>query len=261
MKGIPYRTHWIAFPLIREYCISIGAAPTLHIAGEPIYTLPVIHDPNTGATISESFEIVKYLHETYPSPTPSSTDANIDKIEFIPAGTTALQQAFTSAFTSTVISHLTTLIIADIGAPIPGAQDYEFWKRSREVRLGVSIDEFVPKTEERRRELWGKAIEGFRVVGGWLDANGDGDGGRWVMGQTLSWADVLIANWVLSLRRLWGEDDGRWRELMELSGGRWKKYFESVLKYEWVDEEGLKSLGGAIEERERVGGKRLPTNR
>ncbi|KAK0452716.1 uncharacterized protein EV420DRAFT_1630370 [Desarmillaria tabescens] len=66
-KGLPYRTEWVDSPTSKP---SDGVAPH--------YTLPLLHDHSTGASVSESAAIARYLDKTYPE-TPV----------VIPAGTNA----------------------------------------------------------------------------------------------------------------------------------------------------------------------------
>ncbi|GAW07249.1 AChain Crystal Structure Of Glutathione Transferase Gstfua3 From Phanerochaete Chrysosporium [Lentinula edodes] len=84
-KGLSYRTEWIEYPDIEALCIKIGAAPTDVKADgiTPDYTLPVIYDPSTDKTISDSFAIALYLDTAYP-----------DTPKLFPPGTQALQEAF-----------------------------------------------------------------------------------------------------------------------------------------------------------------------
>ncbi|TBU52346.1 hypothetical protein BD310DRAFT_998700 [Dichomitus squalens] len=53
IKGIPYKTVWVESPDIEPLCKKIGAtAAEERRDGTPLYTLPFIHDPNTGAIVS-----------------------------------------------------------------------------------------------------------------------------------------------------------------------------------------------------------------
>jgi hypothetical protein len=82
-KRLLYRTVWVEYPDIKPLSLEIGAAPTSHNAdGAAFYTLPAIHDPNTGKTISDSFDIAQYLDVTYP------------ERPVLPLGTEGLQSAF-----------------------------------------------------------------------------------------------------------------------------------------------------------------------
>ncbi|KAI0769977.1 hypothetical protein C8Q74DRAFT_1369215 [Fomes fomentarius] len=84
-KGLPHKSVWVEYPDIEPLCKKIGAAPggKQPGTGAPLYTLPVIFDPNTNAVVSDSAVIVAYLDKTYPS-TPA----------LLPAGTDALHEAF-----------------------------------------------------------------------------------------------------------------------------------------------------------------------
>lgn len=226
------------FSSITSHCIAIDAAPTSYKINpedgskQPMYTFPVIHDPATGATVSDSFNIARYLDKMYPS--------HADGITFVPAGTAALQLAFETAFTGKVIMTVLPLLALDIGKAF-AVEDYECWRSTRQEKMGLTVEGIAPVSEEAKAEAWKKALAGFAVVGGWLAAN-DGEGQKFVLGEKMSWTDLLIGNWLLMMRRMWGEKDERWQEVMALEGGRWKRCFELIVKYEYVDEAGLLAL-------------------
>lgn len=134
--------------------------------------------------------------------------------------------------------NILPLIVSGIGEAIPDDQ-YEFWRDTRPERLGWRVEDMIPSAEAKP-VLWKKVVDVFTLLGGWLAANG-GEG-QFVMGERISWADLLIMNWLFMMRRLWGVEDERWKELMTLDEGRWKKFVEAVGKYERVDEEGLATL-------------------
>ncbi|KAF7320563.1 hypothetical protein HMN09_00140300 [Mycena chlorophos] len=49
-KGLEYTTMWLEYPEIEDACKAIGGKPTRNKPdGTPLYTLPMIHDLNTGA--------------------------------------------------------------------------------------------------------------------------------------------------------------------------------------------------------------------
>ncbi|KAF8509530.1 hypothetical protein BU17DRAFT_70416 [Hysterangium stoloniferum] len=63
-KGIPYNTVWVEYPEIAATMRKIGAAPTsTKPDGSPHYTIPM----GSPTVISDSWKIVEYLEETYPS--------------------------------------------------------------------------------------------------------------------------------------------------------------------------------------------------
>lgn len=193
--------------------------------------MPVIKDPNTGAVISDSYNIAKYLDENYPG----------NGIEFVPDGTAALLAAFSAIFTEKIIFNVLPLVISHIAANIRD-QDYRFWKDTRPERLGRKVEDIIPASEEAKAAVWKRLVDGFTMVGGWLAENDGGSVGQFVMGERMSWGDVLIETWLLLMRRFWGVDDERWMELMKMGGGRWKRFMESMEKYVYVDEEGKASF-------------------
>lgn len=66
-KRLPYKTVWVDFADVQPLSKQISAPPTTTYSdGSPRYTLPTIHDPNTGRTVSDTFEIARYLDEQYP---------------------------------------------------------------------------------------------------------------------------------------------------------------------------------------------------
>jgi glutathione S-transferase len=81
-KRIPYKTVWVEYPYIKPLYLELKQEPTTIANGKPEYTLPAIHDPNTGTFVSDSFRIAQYLDKTYP-----------DR-PLIPEGTAGLQSAF-----------------------------------------------------------------------------------------------------------------------------------------------------------------------
>ena len=65
-KGVPYKTEWVEMPDITPKLKEIGGAPTKKKDSQDFYTLPAIHDSDTGRVITESTNIAAYLDEKYP---------------------------------------------------------------------------------------------------------------------------------------------------------------------------------------------------
>lgn len=233
MKGVPYRTVWIECADIESHCISIGAAPTSYnvdaVDGTktPFYTFPVIQDPNTGAIVSDSFKIAVYLDKTY-------TSGPV----LVPAGAGGLLAAFQDTLGEKIESTLMPLLILEVRKQIP-VKSSDWWLRTREERFGIKLEDVVPV--EQRPVVWEKVKAAFGQVGQWMDATGGG--GQYVMGDKLSWADVQIETWLSVAWIIWGDEKGKWKELMSIDGGRWKKFFEANKRWVYVDEDGVAALG------------------
>ena len=87
-KGLLVKTIWVEYPDIESLYHKLNLEATSKSPdGGPLYTLPVIYDPSTGSTVSDSAAIAKYLDKTYPN-----TPVLFHK------GTDAFQTAFLDAW-------------------------------------------------------------------------------------------------------------------------------------------------------------------
>ncbi|KDQ50490.1 hypothetical protein JAAARDRAFT_141856 [Jaapia argillacea MUCL 33604] len=167
-KGLPFKTVWLEYPDIEAALKQVGAKPTTNKPdGTPLYTLPVIHDPNTKQVICDSFAIAEYLDATYPN----------GPLLF-PKGTKALQASFESALTSTALSPLFPLLLPASGYVLnPSSAVY--FRQTRESWYGKKLEEFCPDAEKAAQ--WKKVEEGFSAVTSWVKLNG---GGAFVIADT-----------------------------------------------------------------------------
>ncbi|KAF8824223.1 hypothetical protein HHX47_DHR8000375 [Lentinula edodes] len=140
-KGLSYRTEWIEYPDIEALCIKIGAAPTDVKADgiTPDYTLPVIYDPSTNKTISDSFAIALYLDTAYP-----------DTPKLFPPGTQAIQEAFMQPA---------------VFWKLPEGRSQEYFRRTREALYNVTIEEWTPRGDEKVKE-WKRVERTLGVLAG-----------------------------------------------------------------------------------------------
>ncbi|KAG2123819.1 hypothetical protein DEU56DRAFT_828854 [Suillus clintonianus] len=203
-KGLPYEVIWVEFRDISATMKDIGASPT---AGE-IYSLPVIKDPNTGAVISHSDTITKYLDETYP-----------DKL-LIPRGTHVLIQTFETLFIGTVVGPSSELLMA----------------RTLEIQNDISRESFIESRltmcrethwedmapKEKAQRMFAALKKGLGVVDGWYQKSG----GRWIMGDTFSFGDLVVVCYVVWWSAILNKQERR--EIHALHGGRWARLLADV---------------------------------
>ncbi|KAG2031928.1 hypothetical protein BDR03DRAFT_1002879 [Suillus americanus] len=203
-KGLPYEVIWVEFCEIAATMKGIGASPT---AGER-YTVPVIKDLNTGAVVSDSHVIAKYLDETYP-----------DK-PLIPHGTHVLIETFETLFINTVMMPSFKLLAVrtlEIQNDISRGMFIESrLKMFRETRW----DDMAP--EGKAQEMWAALKKGLGVVDGWYQKGG----GRWIMRNTFSFADIVVASWVAWWNTVLNEQERQ--EVHALHGGRWAHLLADV---------------------------------
>ena len=207
---------------------QVGAEPTAILPNGPYYSVPIIHDPSTNSVIADSFKIVHYLDKTYP-----------DTLTLIPKGTAALQLAFASTFFEKVNFPIYQYMnLRCMKHLLPRSQEH--WRRTREARFGVPIEEIAPEGSEKRANLWKETMSGLAMINSWLSVeNGPGEG-SFVMGDQPSFADIAFASSLTWIKRILGEDSKEWYEVLNADGGRWKRLVVAFEKWETVDEEGLK---------------------
>ncbi|KAL0961166.1 hypothetical protein HGRIS_006138 [Hohenbuehelia grisea] len=214
-KGLPYKTVWVEYPDIGKVSKEIGAAPTSTKAdGRPHYTLPAIHDPSTGTSLSDGLAIAEYLDSQYP-----------DTPKLIPDGTAALQAAF---------SHVHRGSLGDIwNFVLPATNKFlnprseEYFRHTREQSFGKRLEDVVPVGEVREKE-WGKIKAGFETFDGFLLKSE----GEFVMGNTISWADITIVSFLIWFKRVFGETSQEWKDISSWNEGRWAKRLDAFQKYQ-----------------------------
>ncbi|KAL0961290.1 hypothetical protein HGRIS_006250 [Hohenbuehelia grisea] len=216
-KKIPYVTVWVEFPDIEKVCKEIGAAPTRMAGGKEHYTLPVIQDPSTGSTISNSYDIANYLDKQYP-----------DAPELFPPGTIALQLGFDDAGRRALMA-ITSFSIPASHKLLNAASESHF-RRTREAFYGKRLED-VPPVGEAREEAWSKVREGFDRIDEWLQEGG----GSFVMGKTITYADLIVVASLLYLQRVFGEESAEWRDISRWNEGRWEGRLKALAEFQVED--------------------------
>ena len=209
IKSLPYKTVWVEYPDIAPLAKKLGATPTSTTAdGAPHYTLPMIYDPNTTTTVTESAAIARYLDRTYPNPV------------LIPKGTDALHEAFTEAFRTALATDLVHVGLLPTWAQLnPYSQEY--FRRTREARFG-KLEDVAPEGSEKRAKHWKAVEDGLHMLKGWIEA--DGTEKLFFTGESIAYADVTVAAFLTWIKTVFGEGSKEWRDVMEWDDGRWARF-------------------------------------
>ncbi|KAJ7288485.1 hypothetical protein C8J57DRAFT_517851 [Mycena rebaudengoi] len=215
LKGLAYKTVWIDYPDIADLCKEIGAEHTMiRKDGSPYYSLPVIKDPKTGSVVSDSYRIAEYLDSTYP-----------DTPRLIPQGTHTLQTTFRYAYDRATEGPLIHYIIPAIAAILlPRGEEY--FVRTREAAFGKKLSDLVP-TGEEHDVAWKKVEAGFEKVSGWYRIDDP-----FVMGDVVSFADLVVAGELQWFCKGFGEESGKWKDMITWQDGRWGALIKNLKKYE-----------------------------
>lgn len=245
--GLPYKTEWVEYPDIKPHCDKIGASYSeIKPSGEPYYSLPIIHDPNTNQTIVDSFKIALYLERQYPDTPKLFPVPNSESLIF--GFDIGLGRILAGPFYPTLVAGVCNIL---------NEKSAVYFRETREKRYTPKTLEEVSygsgKDSEEYKQLWDNVEKGLNEMSDRLDLSVSEGGklGPYVMGETLSYADFMIAAVFMWARRAWAGPqivkDGvleeekvdadrseEWDRVCAMNGGRWKRYAELFAKYETV---------------------------
>ncbi|TFK20331.1 hypothetical protein FA15DRAFT_673589 [Coprinopsis marcescibilis] len=225
-KNLQFKTHWLEPVEIQAFLKQLGARPTMHANDTAIYTIPVIYDPKTKRCVSESFDIAEYLDETYPHE-PKLMQSGV--------------KDFDHAFSKEMFTLYPFVIPPSI--KIVREPSKAYFRATREAFLQKPLEDAIPKGEERATE-WAKLKKAFTGFAGWSDDKVDNsrepgsesDGkNKWVLGNTPSYADLIVSAHLMWIIRVLGEDSPEWVDLKQWDGGRWGRLLEEFRIYEGTD--------------------------
>ncbi|KAG2066927.1 hypothetical protein BDR04DRAFT_1106005 [Suillus decipiens] len=202
-KGLPFVTLWVEYSEISIAMKAIGAKPNKRSDGSDVYTVPVLSDPNTGVLISDSLEIASYLEKTYPEK------------PIFPNNSEPLIRAFDSAHFSLIRPALKSLFTrtAEVLSP-PNAK---FFIKVRSIDVPLPWD-------AKYDEDWNLLEKGYNTVYEWHQKTD----GNWFMGDTFSYADIVVACELLWYKRVLKEDE--WVRISSWNGGKWAQILADVEK-------------------------------
>ncbi|KAL1734091.1 hypothetical protein EV714DRAFT_281225 [Schizophyllum commune] len=218
-KGLPFRTEWVEYPDIEKKCKEIGAEPTdTKEDGSPLYTLPVISDPSTGKVISDGPKIAKYLDDTYP-----------DTPKLYPPGTEATQKDAMAQLFGKAAPALRPMVVPCV-VHILGEGSKPYFRATREKALGCTLEEKIPKGEDRKVRLE-QGREAFEAFLGRFEDEG-GKETPFLLGESPCFADFSVAGFLQWIRLTLGDESDVWKAIEGWSDGRVLKYLEDLRKYE-----------------------------
>ena len=160
---------------------EIGASPSKRPDGTEKYTLPVLRDPNTGALVTDSFDIATYLDNTYP-----------EKPVF-PRDTQSLIHAFDTVYIDLIRPAIKFLSLR--AKEILKERSVEYFVTTREQNFNQELAEFSPEGPERDQH-WAALEKVFAAAKMWYDKSG----GKWIMRDTFCYGDIITATNLLWLR-------------------------------------------------------------
>jgi glutathione S-transferase len=209
--------------------------------GAPLYTLPALVDPNTGAKIADSQNIAEYLDKQYPAAgvpvffPPGSRTLQV-RIPPTDASEQRLNRPSQLGFRDAFQERARIFILKLVAQPIVVALNTasaEYWARTRTGWFGGPIEDVAPDGSEKRAGLVRDALKGLHAVAGFFD--GGEAGGPFAMGAEPCFADLDIASTFVWAQTVAGQGEGSlWADIAEADGGRWARYLEAFDKWRTV---------------------------
>lgn len=216
-KGIPYKTEWVEYPDIEALYKKIGGkAASTKPDGSPYYALPLIHDSSTGAIVSDSALIAKYLDNTYP-----------DTPKLFPTGTAPLQHAFLDMHEGTLGALWQFALPKTHTILNPRSQEY--FGRTREATFGKKLEDLVPKGEQYKVQ-WAKVREDFAKTDSYYQQGKEA--GPYLLGNTICFGDIAYVSFVTWLKKIYGEESVEWKDIKSWNEGRLIALVDALSKYE-----------------------------
>jgi len=206
-KSLPFVTVWVEYSEIATVMKSIGAKQNKRTDGSDAYTVPVVSDPNTGALITDSLEIASYLEKTYPEK------------PIFPHNSEALIRAFDSAYMGLIIPAMKFVFGRTVEILSPASAKFFIEARLKDFKLPWA--EFLSEGPKLEAE-WQLLESGYNTVYEWYQKSN----GKWIMGDTFSYADIIVACWLLAFKRVLTEDE--WARISSWNGGKWAQVLADV---------------------------------
>ncbi|KAG1724286.1 hypothetical protein EDD22DRAFT_1020033 [Suillus occidentalis] len=195
-KGLPFVTLWVEYSDIPIAMKAIGAKPNKRRDGSDVYTVPVLSDPNTGALITDSLEIASYLEKTYPEkpvfPNNFRTPDTRFRLRPFKPPSTCYEKILSPA-------------------------SAKFFIEARSVDVPLPWD-------AKPDEDWELLEKGYNTAYEWYQKTD----GKWIMGHTFSYADIVVACELLWYKRVLKEDE--WVRISSWNGGKWAQVLADVEK-------------------------------
>ncbi|EIM81362.1 uncharacterized protein STEHIDRAFT_161553 [Stereum hirsutum FP-91666 SS1] len=228
-KRIPYKVEWVEYPDIKSTCERLGVPPSefqlKNGKNEPLYTVPFIYDPKTQTYVSESFHIAQYLESTYP-----------DTPKLFPEGPlngAAALNLFEDVWMEKFLTPIRPLMMLKVHNQLnPASQP--FFRETREAYLGKKLEDLMPEDKERQKEMWAAVKAGLGKIDGYMNWNGTAT--TFWRGDVRSYADFVMAAWLVWVQRIWRKGSPEWTELAAWHGGRWNKLVSEFENWEYADE-------------------------
>jgi len=148
-----------------------------------------------------------------------------------PHGTKGLQTAFESAF-SPQVRGVWPFTIDNALENLNEPSAHYMRTTKRDQMGGKDMAELIPRGEDAVAQ-WAKVEEELAKVDGWYASNGGK--GPFLMGEVISWADLVVCAHFRCWKVVLGADSTGWKDMQKWNGGRWGALVKALEAYQKTD--------------------------
>jgi len=148
---------------------------------------------------------------------------------FFPDNTVGIQKTFEPVFIKNIFSVFSFVIPAVYLKLNPASKEY--FRRTREILFGKKLEDIAP-TGDDRTEAWGSLKKGMDTIHSYLISTDDK--GPYMLGDKISWSDLVLFSFLYWLKLIWGEDSPEWKDIASWNGGRWEAHLNALKEYQTV---------------------------
>lgn len=145
-----------------------------------------------------------------------------------PKESAALQKAFEPTLVQNICPAWPFIIPAVALKLNPRSEEY---LRLRAISYGENVT--VP-TGDAGKEEWGKFKKGLDHVAHSYYLVLTDKKGPYVMGDMISWSDIVLFGFLSFFKIIWGEDSEEWKEIASWNDGRWEAHIDALKQYNTV---------------------------
>ncbi|KAM0268522.1 hypothetical protein ACHAQH_009974 [Verticillium albo-atrum] len=237
-KSLPHTVTWVPLPDIVNLRTTLKVAPTRKFAdGTDFFTLPIIEDPSTGATIGDSLDIAVYLQQTYPSSGAGDLfpEQKLD-YEFNPehgllVPLSDVRESPYPAYAKFNV-HIDGVFTAHTQLTTVG---FPFDPANEEATKAIFVDRAKPylsKWEDfaLEGEARAKMMESFdKALGGLAEMFVRDSSGPFLLGTKASYADFIVGSWLRMFEVTLPQ--GEWEQVKGWHGGVFGRLHDALEVY------------------------------
>ncbi|PMD12331.1 hypothetical protein NA56DRAFT_652562 [Hyaloscypha hepaticicola] len=205
-KGVDYKTEWVEYPDIAS-TLKPRVEPNKPSLNPVQYSIPTARFPDN-TYIMDSKAIALRLEKDYPSPSMHLNSPILPEVEkVVPSINAALRGVWCPKVPPQLLNE----------------PSREYFVRTREERFGIKFENMAETMGGE--EAWMEALPGIKALGEILRKNG----GPFVQGETVSYADFVIVGWLRFYKVI---EEDLFKRVVDIEPALGKLYYASK---QWLE--------------------------